>query len=60
MDRISLIPDIAPTCINQENCETRKKPLCHKGFLLFVTPSALSAAASEYHVVANGRDTPDS
>jgi len=28
--------------------------------LLFLTPSALSAAVSEYHAVANGRDTPDS
>jgi len=39
---------------------TRKKALRHKGFLLFLTPSALSATVSEYHAVANGRDTPDS
>jgi hypothetical protein len=39
---------------------TRKKALRHKRFLLFLTPSALSAAVSEYHAVANGRDTPDS
>ena len=44
----------------KENHETRKKALRHKGFLLFLTPSALSAAVSEYHAVANGRDTPDS
>jgi hypothetical protein len=43
-----------------KNFETRKNALRHKGFLLFLTPSALSAAASEYHAVANGRDTPDS
>jgi len=43
-----------------KNYETRKKPLRHKGFLPFFTPSALSSAASEYHAVANGRDTPDS
>jgi hypothetical protein len=30
------------------------------GFLLFLTPSALSATFSAYHAVANGRDTPDS
>jgi hypothetical protein len=43
-----------------KNFETRKNALRHKGFLLFLTPSALSVAASEYHAVANGRDTPDS
>jgi hypothetical protein len=37
-----------------------KKALRHKGFLLFLTPSALSAAASEYQAVANDRVIPDS
>ena len=36
------------------------KALRHKGLLLFLAPSALSTTASEYHAVANGRDTPDS
>ena len=44
----------------RDNYETRKKALRHKGFLLFLTRSALSAAVSKYHAVANGRDTPDS
>jgi len=35
---------------------TRKNTLRHA----VLTPSALSAAASECHAVANGRDTPDS
>ena len=36
------------------------KALRHKGFLLFLLPSALSTAASEYQAVANDRVTPDS
>jgi hypothetical protein len=44
----------------KKNYETRKKAQRHNGFLLFLIRSALSAAASEYHAVANGRDTPDS
>ena len=47
------------TCEYQENYETRKKALRHNGLLLFLTPSGLSATVSEYHAVANGRDTPD-
>jgi hypothetical protein len=39
---------------NQENYETRNNTLRDKGFLLFLTPSALSATVSEYHAVANG------
>jgi len=37
-----------------------KKALRCNGLLLFLTPPALSAAASEYQAVANGRVTPDS
>ena len=44
----------APVC---KNYETGKKALQHVGFLLFLTPSALSASASEYQAVANGRVT---
>ena len=47
-------------CRFQENYETGRKALLHKGFLLFLTPSALSAAVSENHAVANDRDTSDS
>jgi hypothetical protein len=43
-----------------KNYDTREKALRCKGLLLFLTPSALSAAASEYQAVANGRVTPDS
>jgi hypothetical protein len=45
-------------CKSQENYETRKNTLRHRGFLLFLTPSALSAAVSEYQAVANGCVTP--
>jgi len=49
-----------PPCVAKiKNYETRKTALRHKGLLLFLTPSALSATVSEYHAVANGRDTPD-
>jgi hypothetical protein len=43
-----------------KNYETGRKALLHKGFLLFLTPPALSAAVSENHAVANDRDTSDS
>jgi len=46
-------------CKNQENYETRKKAIRHKGVLLFLTPSALSLTFSAYHAVANGRDSPE-
>ena len=37
-----------------------KKAFPQKGFLLFLTPSALSVTVSADHAVANGRETPDS
>jgi hypothetical protein len=40
-----------------KNYETRKKALRHKGFSLFLTPSALSVTALKYHAVANCRGT---
>ena len=42
-----------------KNYETNKKAQSHKGLLLFMTPLTLSATTSEYHAVANGRDTPN-
>jgi hypothetical protein len=47
-------------CADIKTFETRQKALRHKGLLLFLTPSALSATVSEYHAAANGRDTSDS
>ncbi len=42
-----------------KNYQTRKKALNYKDLLLFLTPSALRAAVSEYHAVADGHDPPD-
>ncbi len=42
-----------------KNYETRKNALNYEDLPLFLTPSALNAAVSEYHAVADGRDPPD-
>jgi len=42
-----------------KNYQTRKKAFNYKDLRLFLTPSALSAAVSEYHAVADGHDPPD-
>jgi hypothetical protein len=44
----------------KKNYDTRNKSLRYKGLLPFLTPSALSVAASEYQAVENDRVTPDS
>ena len=42
-----------------KNYETRKNALNYEDLPLFLTPSALNAAVSEHHAVADGRDPPD-